>query len=166
MHHAYSAVVAAENDPTSLTIDYPLNGSVFPPEITAPTFLWRDPAEAATDWRIEISFADGSAAMRFDSAGPRLSVGEIDQRCVSPNNELPKLTPLQAAAHTWIPDTKTWEQIKKHSVTGPAQIMITGFNQRRSKALIAQRQGIDSDFQRPGRSTDLLPRCAPDAFGD
>ena len=43
---ARSAVVATENHPTSLTIDYPLNGSVFPPEITPPTFLWRDPAEA------------------------------------------------------------------------------------------------------------------------
>jgi Flp pilus assembly protein TadD len=123
---ARSAVVPKEN-PTTATIDYPLNGSIFPPEITPPTFLWRDAAEAS-HWRIEIKFADGTAAMRFDSPGPPLSIGEIDPRCVSPNNELPKLTPMQAAAHTWIPDTKTWEKIKKHSVTGPAQIVITGFS--------------------------------------
>ena len=43
----------------SITIDYPLEDSVFPPEITPPTFIWRDAAKSATHWRIEISFADG-----------------------------------------------------------------------------------------------------------
>jgi Tfp pilus assembly protein PilF len=132
LHDARSAVLTTENNPATTTIDYPLNGSIFPPEITPPTFLWRDAAQAS-HWRIEIKFADGSPAMRFDSAGPPLGVGEIDPRCISANNELPKLTPMQAAAHTWIPDTKTWEKIKQHSVTGPAQIVITGFSQNDPK---------------------------------
>jgi Flp pilus assembly protein TadD len=134
MRDARSAVVVAEN--TATTIDYPLNGSVFPPEITPPTFLWRD-AEAASHWQIEIKFADGFAGMRFDSDGPRLSVGEIDPRCVSPNNEFPRLTPLQAAAHTWIPEAKTWEKIKQHSVAGPAQIIISGFSRSDPKRALA-----------------------------
>ena len=134
MRDARSAVVVAEN--TATTIDYPLNGSVFPPEITPPTFLWRD-AEAASHWQIEIKFADGFAGMRFDSDGPRLSVGEIDPRCVSPNNEFPRLTPLQAAAHTWIPEAKTWEKIKQHSVAGPAQIIISGFSRSDAKRALA-----------------------------
>jgi len=132
LHDARSAVLTSESNPATTTIDYPLNGSIFPPEITPPTFLWRDTAQAS-HWRIEIEFADGSAAMRFDSAGPPLSAGEIDPRCVSANNELPKLTAMQAAAHTWIPDVKTWEKIKKHSVTGPAQIVITGVSQNDPK---------------------------------
>ena len=132
MRDARSAVLNTENNPAIATIDYPLNGSIFPPEITPPTFLWRDAAEAI-HWRIEIKFADGSAAMRFDSAGPPLSLGEIDPRCISANNELPKLTPMQAAAHTWTPDTNTWEKIKKHSVTGPAQIIITGLSRHDPK---------------------------------
>ncbi len=57
----------------------------------------------------------------------------MDPRCISANNELPKLTPMQAAAHTWTPDTNTWEKIKKHSVTGPAQIIITGLSRRDPK---------------------------------
>lgn len=81
----------------SITIDYPLDGSIFPPEITPPTFIWRDAAENATRWRIDIAFADGSAEMHFQSAGERLAIGEIDQRCVSPTNELPKLTPEQGS---------------------------------------------------------------------
>ena len=48
----------------SITIDYPLEDSVFPPEITPPTFIWRDAATSATHWRIDISFADGSARLR------------------------------------------------------------------------------------------------------
>jgi Flp pilus assembly protein TadD len=127
MRQARSAVLITESIPATITIDYPLNGSIFPPEITPPTFLWRDTAEA-NHWRIEIKFADGSTAMRFDSVGPPLSVGEIDPRCISANNELPKLNAMQAAAHTWIPDTNTWEKIKQHSVAGPAQITISGFS--------------------------------------
>ena len=31
-------LVAAKDDAPAITIDYPLNGSVFPPEMEAPTF--------------------------------------------------------------------------------------------------------------------------------
>jgi tetratricopeptide (TPR) repeat protein len=114
----------------SITIDYPLDGSIFPPEITPPTFIFRDAAENATRWRIDIAFADGSARMHVQSAGERLAIGEIDQRCVSATNELPKLTPEQAEAHTWIPEAGVWEAIKKHSVAGAAMVTISGFRQQ------------------------------------
>jgi tetratricopeptide (TPR) repeat protein len=117
----------------SITVDYPLDGSIFPPEITPPTFIWRDAAENATRWRIDIAFADGSAGMQVQSAGERLSTGKIDQRCVSITNELPKLTPEQAAAHTWIPEAGAWEAIKRHSVTSAAVVTISGFSQQDAK---------------------------------
>ncbi len=112
----------------TITIDYPLDGSIFPPEITPPTFIWRDAADNATRWRIDIAFADGSAEMHLQSAGERLAIGEIDARCVSDTNELPKLTPEQAAAHTWIPEAGAWEAIKKHSVAGRATVTVRGFS--------------------------------------
>jgi tetratricopeptide (TPR) repeat protein len=121
----------------SITIDYPLDGSIFPPEITPPTFIWRDAAQNATRWRIDIAFADGSARMHLQSAGERLSIGEIDQRCVSSTNEVPKLTPEQAVAHTWIPEVGTWEAIKKHSVAGAAIVTISGFSQRDAKHAVS-----------------------------
>jgi Flp pilus assembly protein TadD len=126
---AVPAVHAAEGNPAAVTIDYPLNGSVFPPEITPPTFIWRDASKEANLWRIDVTFADGSAGMRFESHGGPLKIGEIDQRCISARNELPKLTDEQAAAHTWIPDAKTWEKIKKHSSASPAEVIVTGFSQ-------------------------------------
>ena len=74
-----------------------------------------------------MAFTDGSAGIRAKSLGERLRIGEIDPRCVSASNELPKLTPQQAAARTWIPDAATWEAIKRHSKDHPATITITGF---------------------------------------
>jgi tetratricopeptide (TPR) repeat protein len=120
-----------------ITIDYPLEDSVFPPEITPPTFIWRDAARSATHWRIDISFADGSARVRAESAGEPLAIGEIDQRCVSATNQLPTFTPEQAAAHTWIPAAPVWEAIKQHSVSGPAVVTISGFSAQDAKHAIS-----------------------------
>ena len=112
----------------AITIDYPSEGSIFPPEIYPPTFQWRDAAERASVWRVEVTFTDGSAAIRANSAGAPLQISEIDPRCISATNELPKLTPQQAAARTWIPDAAMWEAIKRHSTEHPATITITGFS--------------------------------------
>ncbi len=60
------------------------------------------------------------------SRGARLRVGPIDLDCVSDTNEPPRLTPQQAAAHTWTPDPATWALIKKRSVAGVATVTITG----------------------------------------
>jgi len=114
----------------AITIDYPLDESIFPPEITPPTFMWRDAAENATHWQIDIAFADGTVGVDVQSGGERLAIGEIDQRCVSSTNELPKLTPDQAAAHTWIPTPEVWEAIKKHSMTSAAFVTISGFSRQ------------------------------------
>jgi Flp pilus assembly protein TadD len=98
----------------AITVDYPVDGSVFPPEITPPTFLWRDSDTSATSWVIDVAFADGSKEIRVKPAGERMRIGEIDPEAVAPSNELPRLTPEQAAAHTWTPDAATWAAIKKH----------------------------------------------------
>ena len=121
-----------------ITIDYPAEGSVFPPEITAPTFLWRDAAESATVWLVDVAFSDGSAGIQAKSLGERLRIGEIDRRCIAPNNELPELTPEQAAAHTWTPAGTTWEAIKKHSTERSATVTITGFRERNPAEAISR----------------------------
>src|ERR1022692_4724893 len=121
------ASACAQNGTTSIVIDYPADGSVFPPDMAAPTFLWRDPAPGAVSWQIDVSFANGSAAIHVAAKGERMHIGEIDPRCVSPTNQPPSLTPQQAAAHTWLPDPATWAAIKKQSLAGPATIAISGF---------------------------------------
>jgi tetratricopeptide (TPR) repeat protein len=110
----------------SIAVDYPAEGSIFPPDMAAPTFLWRD-ASPATTWQVEVAFAEDGPSLRVKTLGPRLRVGEIDPRAVGPTNELPKLTPKQAAARTWKPDAATWEALKKRSVGAPATVTVTGF---------------------------------------
>lgn len=111
----------------TISIDYPAQGSVFPPEITPPTFLWRDAVANVASWSIDVGFADGSPAIHVQSAGEPMHIGEIDPEAISSNNELPKLTPEQAAAHTWTPDASAWRTIKNRSVASPATIVIAGF---------------------------------------
>src|SRR5581483_8683277 len=122
----HSAALAAET-PAAITVDYPLNGSIFPPDMAAPTFQWRDPAQDAKRWEITVAFADGSAALHVSSQGERLKIGEIDPRCISANNKLPELTPEQAAAHTWKPNASEWQSIRKHAMDHAATITVAGF---------------------------------------
>ena len=84
---------------TKIAIDYPLEGSVFPPEITSPTFLWHDENRGAKRWVIEISFGGATAAMRIDAAGELLGPGEIDPNA----GPMRPLTPVQASTRTWRP---------------------------------------------------------------
>jgi len=124
---AFSPIAAmAQAQTATLTIDYPQDGSVFPPEITPPTFLFHDSSGRASRWRIDIEFGGRAPAIHVESKGERLRIGEIDPRCVSPNNEPPKLTPAQASAHTWMPDAATWAVIKRQSVAAPATVTISG----------------------------------------
>ncbi len=80
----------------------------------------------AKRWEITVSFADGSADLHATSAGESLKIGEIDERCISNNNKLPQLTPEQAAAHTWRPDTAIWSAVRQHAVERTATITIRG----------------------------------------
>ena len=112
--------------PVAITIDYPIEGAVFPPELPAPTWQWKDGDGRATSWEIAITFADGASPIRAESSGEPPRIGESDPRAVSSTNELPALTPEQARAHTWTPDDAMWSAIKQHSVEGPATIAITG----------------------------------------
>ena len=110
----------------AIVVDYPLSGSVFPPEIAAPTFLWRDADPRAAAWTIDIDFHDGSPAIHAQSAGAPPRIGEIDPRAVSDTNRPPEFTPEIAAAHSWTPDADTWAQVKKRSVERDAVVSIAG----------------------------------------
>jgi tetratricopeptide (TPR) repeat protein len=123
---AFQATAQSRPHPLPLVIDYPADQSIFPPEITPPTFLWRDPVEAASLWLIDLSFTDGSPAIHVRSKGERMKLGEIDPRCVAPTNQPPALTPKQASARTWTPDAASWAGIKRRSTGRAATVTITG----------------------------------------
>jgi len=124
-----------------LTIDIPINGTIYPPEIIPPQFAWRDENPSATVWQVEVVFGEKARPIKVWSTGEKMQIDPVDDALVG--YVPPTLTPEQAAAHTWRPDLKMWEEIKKHSVNQPATVIVSGYaNQKdrepvsRSKATI------------------------------
>jgi len=122
----FLAALAAAQPPAALTIDYPEDSSIFPPDFAPPTFIWRDPQPAAAIWQISIVFSDGEP-IQVATRGEPFTTGEIDPRCVAPSNQLPSLTAQQAASRTWRPSPEIWAELKRRSTANPATITITGF---------------------------------------
>jgi Flp pilus assembly protein TadD len=127
---------SAANGLATITIDYPLDGSVFPPEITPPTLLWRDDSGSAKRWVIEVSFSDRTGGIRVEASGYSLQLSEIDTRA-GQGKGLGQLTPRQLATRTWRPDAATWAKIKSRSVK-PATITITGFAEGNSNSPVSR----------------------------
>src|ERR1017187_5946493 len=59
----FIGAAAVAQEPDAIVIDDPAECSIFPPDMAAPTFLWRDPSEGAIAWSIEVAFSDGSAGI-------------------------------------------------------------------------------------------------------
>jgi len=123
-----------------LTIDYPAEGALFPPDFAPPTFLWHD-ATAATAWRIEVSFASGPP-LRIVSSGPHPQLGEIDTDCISSTNKLPTVDPRQ---RSWKPPAAVWELIRSRSRTAPATLTWTGLAPGRAVSHAAVRIATSAD---------------------
>jgi Flp pilus assembly protein TadD len=132
------AAVSAGRKMDAIAIDYPAPGSIFPPEFPPPEFLWRDPGKDAAFWSIEVTFSDGAPAIHTTSRGERMTIGPVDPRAVAPTNAPPALTPTQADARTWRPDPAIWNSIKRHSVTAPSTIAISGYTDAGMQELISR----------------------------
>jgi len=116
---------------SQIAIDYPADGSIFPPDMAAPTLLWRDAEVSATSWRIEFALPGRKEKLEIVSSGALLQVGESDPECVGAVP--PSLTAEQAAAHTWKPDAQIWEAFKKGSRQAPVTLTIRGFRSARDR---------------------------------
>ncbi len=82
-----------------LTIGYPLDETLFPPEIVPPTFHWDD--NSGSDmWLISISFQDNEGGMN-----------------------------VLASESRWTPEQEQWQTIKKRSLEKDARVTILGVNQ-------------------------------------
>ncbi len=113
-----------------LTIDYPLDESVFPPDFLPPTFLWHDDVGRLDTWLVEFAFGgeegdpDGIYVLAPGDPPPS---GEIDPRCVTDTNEVYQPTPYQASAKAWTPSGEVWDAVKRRSVERPVHVTVLGF---------------------------------------
>jgi tetratricopeptide (TPR) repeat protein len=130
-----------------ITIDVPVNGTIYPPDLIPPQFAWRDANPASTVWRVEIVFGERSRPIEAWSVGEKMQVGPVDESLVG--YVPPTLTPEQAADHTWRPDPKTWEAIKKHSVTRSAKVVITGFASKNAGEPLSRAEANISTAKEP-----------------
>ncbi len=111
-----------------LTVDYPQQESIVPPEMVAPTLLWHEPTAQADTWVITVAFGDGSAPLRFLSRGAPAPAGWIDPTCIGETNEIYQPTPYQASARSWTPSPGAWAAIKQRCPGRPVTITILGFS--------------------------------------
>jgi tetratricopeptide (TPR) repeat protein len=83
--------------PSGATIDYPQEGTIFPPEFPAPQFLWHDTLRASMQWHIRLSTQSGKELYQEITESP-----------------------------TWRPDSAVWLNIKTVSATEPVLFTIIG----------------------------------------
>ena len=81
-----------------LQINYPLDETLFPPDIVAPTFVWSDETPGVTSWAVLLRFGDGD--------------GEVLRYATTERN--------------WRPSEPDWSDIKRRSVAREAEIAIVG----------------------------------------
>ena len=92
------APLAFPTEPSgSLEIKYPLDETLFPPEIVAPTFVWNDKTAGVKNWMVLLRFDETGELLRFPTTEP-----------------------------SWRPSEADWATIKQRSVERDAEVAIVG----------------------------------------
>ena len=103
-------LAAYQRDPFrgGLAIRYPLDGTLFPPEIVPPTFRWEDQQGECNAWVVSIRFPDNAEG--------------INAVCSQPE---------------WTPSPGSWEEIKRRMLGRRAEVTILGVNRARPTAILS-----------------------------
>jgi tetratricopeptide (TPR) repeat protein len=105
-----------------LEITYPLDETLFPPEIVAPTFVWSDATEGVQRWEVLVRFDAADEPLRFPVAEAR-----------------------------WRPSEDDWAALKQRSVTRDAEVAVVGLDPR-SEAVSSARVRIRTSTDPVGDS--------------
>ncbi|MCX6866496.1 MAG: hypothetical protein NTV46_09815, partial [Verrucomicrobia bacterium] len=101
-------LTAAEQGRDGLEIVYPLDASVFPPEIAAPTFRWRDKDSKADAWLVAIEFAGGKQPLKA----------------------------LTRTAE-WTPTPEQWREVTTGSQAAQAKLTVLGVNRAAANKILS-----------------------------
>jgi Flp pilus assembly protein TadD len=93
---------------SGLRITYPLDGTLFPPEIVAPTFVWDDTTTGADRWNIVVR----------DDAGGELLKASVETK-------------------RWRPSEESWGELKRRSLERDAEVTISGVSRARPDAVLS-----------------------------
>ena len=103
-----AALAALPARPGNAAVEYPLAGTVFPPELPAPTFLWNCPEGIADRWVVRVELAGRAEPLAF----------------------------LAETAH-WRPPAEAWQGIRAASVAADAAVTVVGFRRGAPAAVTA-----------------------------
>jgi hypothetical protein len=93
---------------SGLTIDYPLNETLFPPEIAPPTLHWTDSNVQCDTWLVTIKFPDDQGRASFLTDVPQ-----------------------------WTPEPAQWEQVKQRSLEQEATVAVLGVNRSAPQTILS-----------------------------
>lgn len=105
------AIVAAYREhpgPDEIAMVYPLDGTLFPPEIVPPVFWWEDPHPRTAAWLVRVELRD----------------------------ERPPLDFL-VRERRWMPRAEDWERIKAASKEEEAEVLIVGVQAGRGSRVVS-----------------------------
>jgi Flp pilus assembly protein TadD len=105
---------AADTGEARLRITYPLEGTLFPPESVAPTFVWQDEIGHVDRWYVVVRNAAGEDVLSASVDAPR-----------------------------WQPPEESWRRIKQESSERDAEVIVAGVNRaKRARVLSSARVHI------------------------
>lgn len=102
------ATPAADTASAPLQITYPQEGTQFPPEIVAPTFLWEDKTADVDRWDVVVRDDSGGEVLRESVDAPR-----------------------------WRPSEERWKQIKQRSAERDAEVTVAGVNHAKQATVLS-----------------------------
>jgi len=82
-----------------LEIAYPLDETLFPPDIVAPTFIWEDETDGVKQWQVLVDFGGDQEILRFPTSEP-----------------------------SWRPSEEDWAEVKRLSTANDARVAVVGIN--------------------------------------
>jgi tetratricopeptide (TPR) repeat protein len=121
--------------PSGITIDYPVDSTLFPPEIPAPRFRWKDTNDKETKWCIRLSTQSGS----------RIYSGIIK-------------------SSEWKPDSAIWANLKAKSEYGPVSFTVAGASKGIPGGKYSTGK-IAFSFSRDSVAATVFYRAVPLPFG-
>lgn len=106
------AILAADQEQgarAAISLEYPLDGTLFPPEMPPPTFRWKDGTPRVRKWLVRVAFADGGPDVRFLIRRPQ-----------------------------WTPRTQDWESLKQRSLQQDAHVLILGVGPGKTPRILSR----------------------------